>query len=64
MPVQVICHGGAWSIPDAAAAESQKGVREAARAGLEALKNGQVWYKQVSLKSPKNSPSHPYYPLP
>ena len=43
MPVQVICHGGAWSIPDAAAAESQKGVREAARAGLEALKSGQVW---------------------
>jgi len=42
MPVQVICHGGAWSIPDQAAAESQKGVREAAKAGLEALKNGQA----------------------
>ena len=43
MPLQVICHGGAWSIPDEAEKKSQEGVREAAKAGFDALKAGQDW---------------------
>ena len=38
--IQIICHGGAWSIPDDKEEPSQNGVKLAARAGFNALKTG------------------------
>jgi len=37
--IKIICHGGAWSIPDEAKEKSLEGIRNAARAGIEVLKN-------------------------
>ncbi|CAG5080399.1 Oidioi.mRNA.OKI2018_I69.PAR.g9574.t1.cds [Oikopleura dioica] len=38
--LKIICHGGAWSIPDDAKEKSLEGIQRAARAGIEALKKG------------------------
>ena len=40
--IQIICHGGAWAIPDATEQESLCGVREAAAAGYAALREGKA----------------------
>ena len=40
--IQIICHGGAWSIPDATEQESLRGVREAVDAGYAALREGKA----------------------
>jgi L-asparaginase / beta-aspartyl-peptidase len=37
--IKIICHGGAWSIPDEAKEKSLEGIRRAAAAGIEVLKN-------------------------
>ena len=38
--IKIICHGGAWSIPDEAKEKSLEGIRRAAEAGIEVLKSG------------------------
>ena len=36
----IVIHGGAWSVPDSLAEASRKGVKKAAEAGHEVLRQG------------------------
>lgn len=57
--IKIICHGGAWSIPDDSEEKSMQGVKNAAKAGLDSLLSGSVAEDAVveAVVSMENDPA-------